>query len=314
MTEGATQPTRVVLALHCETQVHVGVGQVAGAVDLPVAREAVTGYPVLPGSSLKGAMRDRMRWRKDSAYDASTNQDHEKVISLFGGPRFEDAVDTSTPSAKVDRAGSLLIGDGRLLLLPVRSLSETFRWVICPALIARFIRDMDRVGRPVRFNTDDLQPNSTPPTALVGDKLDRLYLEELVFGTEVKPQAISELAKTISQFVPKTARATLASRLAVIHDDAFGFLARHALPVRQRNALEAGTKIVADGALWSEEMVAADTLFYMIIAERYGGPSASLDDYLESFTGDPYLQVGGKETIGCGWLHVTQPSAAEPVE
>ena len=40
--------------LLAETSIHPGAGQSSGFVDLPVAREAATDYPVIVGSSLKG--------------------------------------------------------------------------------------------------------------------------------------------------------------------------------------------------------------------------------------------------------------------
>ena len=41
------------------SSLHPGTGQGAGVIDLPVAREAATGIPYLPGSSLKGVLRDQ---------------------------------------------------------------------------------------------------------------------------------------------------------------------------------------------------------------------------------------------------------------
>ena len=48
------------LGLLAETPIHPGAGRGMGVVDLPVAREAATDYPVIVGSSLKGALRDRV--------------------------------------------------------------------------------------------------------------------------------------------------------------------------------------------------------------------------------------------------------------
>ena len=45
------------LGLLAETPIHPGAGRGMGVVDLPVAREAATDYPVLVGSSLKGALK-----------------------------------------------------------------------------------------------------------------------------------------------------------------------------------------------------------------------------------------------------------------
>ena len=49
------------LGLLAETSIHPGAGRSMGVVDLPVAREASTHYPVLVGSSLKGALTQAER-------------------------------------------------------------------------------------------------------------------------------------------------------------------------------------------------------------------------------------------------------------
>ena len=108
------------LGLLAETPIHPGAGRGMGVVDLPVAREAATDYPVLVGSSLKGALLDKMR--TTSADDAAVR---------FGTK---------------EHAGDLLVSDARLLLLPVRSLTGSYRWTTCPHLIERYRRDLARAG------------------------------------------------------------------------------------------------------------------------------------------------------------------------
>jgi CRISPR-associated protein Cmr4 len=49
--------TRLIL-LHALTPLHVGTGQAVGNVDLPIAREKATGFPIVPASALKGVLRD----------------------------------------------------------------------------------------------------------------------------------------------------------------------------------------------------------------------------------------------------------------
>lgn len=48
-----------IIGILAETSVHVGAGQMFGAIDLPVAREAATQFPFIPGSSLKGPFAKR---------------------------------------------------------------------------------------------------------------------------------------------------------------------------------------------------------------------------------------------------------------
>jgi len=43
--------------VHALSPLHAGIGQGAGVIDLPIAREKATGIPFLPGSSLKGALK-----------------------------------------------------------------------------------------------------------------------------------------------------------------------------------------------------------------------------------------------------------------
>ena len=45
--------------MYVESSLRVGSGEDRLEVDLPIQREAATGYPVLPASSLKGVLRAR---------------------------------------------------------------------------------------------------------------------------------------------------------------------------------------------------------------------------------------------------------------
>ena len=45
--------------VHAMSPLHAGTGHSVGAIDLPIARERPTGIPLIPGSSLKGALRAR---------------------------------------------------------------------------------------------------------------------------------------------------------------------------------------------------------------------------------------------------------------
>lgn len=109
-----------VLGFLAETPIHSGSGRSLGVVDLPVSRESTTDYPVIPGSSLKGSLRDKAKSK------------------AFG--------DLNLSFGSQTRAGTLLVSDCRLLLLPIRSLMGAMRWACCPCLIERFQRDLVRAG------------------------------------------------------------------------------------------------------------------------------------------------------------------------
>ncbi|TMQ11910.1 MAG: hypothetical protein E6J90_33420, partial [Deltaproteobacteria bacterium] len=44
--------------IHATSPLHAGVGTGLDAINLPTARERWTGYPFLPGSSVKGVLRE----------------------------------------------------------------------------------------------------------------------------------------------------------------------------------------------------------------------------------------------------------------
>ena len=61
--------------LQAVTSVHVGEGNAVGALDLPLARERHSGWPFIPGSSLKGALRSRARF---------LDLDEAAILAAFG--------------------------------------------------------------------------------------------------------------------------------------------------------------------------------------------------------------------------------------
>jgi CRISPR-associated protein Cmr4 len=268
----------LLLGLLAETAVHPGAGQSAGIIDLPVAREAATDYPVITGSSLKGALASFAREQPaDNAF-------------IFG---------------KTDNAGALLVSDARLLLLPVRSLDSAYKWATCPHLLERWRRDLARTSLPTPApptfapkRGEFLGATSTAPAAAP------LFLEERQFAPAPdSTAAIEKLATALTPFIahPDTRR-RLPAQLVILHDDDFAWFARYGLGVQARNALDKETKITKNGALWYEEFIPADALFYAVLAERAPGATAAIKPLLEA---RPYLQLGGNETVGMGWFAIS---------
>ena len=263
------------LGLLAETPVHPGAGSGMGVVDLPVAREASTDYPVLVGSSLKGALRDKAEGAVAAeAIEADIVQDR------FGSP---------------EHAGDLLVSDGRLLLLPVRSLTSSFRWVTCRHLLERYRRDL---GRAV------LEPRPDVPDVKQGDVLaagdGSLFLEERQFTIRGVPT--DALVTAIAPCVlHDETRRRLGDRIAVLDDDDFAWFVRYGLCIQARNRLDDdGSKRSRN--LWYEETLPPDTVMYALVMGRSDGVLETLDTLFPET--DPYLQVGGNETVGQGWLAV----------
>src|SRR5437899_8406014 len=123
--------------IHALSPLHAGIGQGAGVIDLPIAREKATGLPFLPGSSLKGALRALCE------EDQGTRKNMRRKVF---GP------DTASSDPNSDYASSIQFSDQRLLLLPIRSLAGTFAWVTSPYVLRRLVRDLQ-----------DIQLSPVPP-------------------------------------------------------------------------------------------------------------------------------------------------------
>src|ERR1019366_1763760 len=163
-------PQTKIYWLHALTPLHVGSGAGLGFIDLPVIREKATGWPVVPGSAVKGVLADSLG-------------------ASAGKKREEDAVKTAafgTGGEDNAGAGALVFTDARLVCLPVRSLYGTFAWVTCKLALERLARDLKAAGDTgVPTATIPLSEKALLPTGskLNGDG-DTVYLGELDFKRE----------------------------------------------------------------------------------------------------------------------------------
>lgn len=282
------------LGLIAETHIHAGTGRATGVIDLPIMREAHTGWPCVFGSAVKGALRcaaeqapATSNWRSD----------------VFGP-------DTKHAS---DHAGALAVSDARLLLLPVRSLTSHYKWVTCPALLKRAIDDARRAGKQV--------PSFALPKPVVDEAITSayggaLYLEEFHF--QARKADLSALITWLAGFVREDGiKEKLAQQLAIVSDDLFAHIAQFATPVTPHIAIDNATKTVKSGALWYEETLPPDTVLYLSLAasssRRKGAEIAAsqiMAHTLSLFPAEkPYLQLGGNETTGMGWCRVSRVEA-----
>lgn len=262
------------LGLLAETSIHPGAGRSMGVVDLPVAREASTHYPVLVGSSLKGALKDKAA----------------EVAPQDIGRRF----------GSQECAGDLLVADARLLLLPVRSLTTAFRWVTCPHLVERYARDLRRAGLTPPPPAPEVNKDEVLATRHEEADGGSLFLEERQFTIHGAPD--DALVSAIEPLLLHVdTRGRLKSQLAVLHDDDFAWFVRYGLALQARNVLDDQTKQSKN--LWYEESLPPDTVMHALIAARTSSVLATLSALFPEE--DPYLQAGGNETVGHGWFAVS---------
>ncbi|MGO0122922.1 type III-B CRISPR module RAMP protein Cmr4 [Desulfothermobacter acidiphilus] len=278
------------LFVHALSPLHPGVGQGAGAIDLPVAREKATGLPYLPGSSLKGVLRSECA-------DVNTRK---KVF----GPDTTEAH---------EHAGAVQITDQRLLLFPVRSLKGTFAWVTSPFVLRRFLRDAGVVkgleGIPDRVP----EPPCPGSCRVSGDKSSlvlngKVILEDLDLTAEQDDDACRWAVWLGRQLFPddSTWQSILAARFCVVHDEVLGFLLETATEVFTRVRLKEEEKTVERGGLWYEEALPVETVLAgLVVATPVVAGSLGKVEPSEVFeTVDELikkpLQLGGKATVGRG--------------
>ena len=282
------------LGLSAETSIHAGTGRSTGVVDLPIMRESHTNWPCVYGSAVKGALRGLAQDRV-LAHALS----REDLTHVFGP-------DTQNAS---EHAGALSVGDARLLLLPVRSLSSHFKWVTCPALLRRAAADARRLGLTDAVEYQGAQPKDNE--AIVPQASQKqLFLEEFCF--EQKATDLGQLLGWLARFGAGDFAAALQSQLAIVSDDMFAHLATFATPVTPHIAIDNERKAVKAGALWYEETLPPETVLYLALAanpSRQSGSNVSAAQVLQKALGllgpeRPYLQLGGNETVGMGWCCV----------
>jgi CRISPR-associated RAMP protein, Cmr4 family len=287
-----------VFHLHALSALHVGAGQALGAVDLPIARAKATNLPLVPGSALKGVLRDE--------FAGNANQ-----ATLFGPEKIAEG--------STAHAGALTLGDAQLLLLPVRSLAGVSAFVTCPFVLARYAEDLQREESTAGNGSAAAAVPAVPAVPEVGEGTALVSAESCLKATEQMmvledlDLAAKEGADAWAQAIAERVHAGKAQwqamfreRFAILADDDFSFLADTATEVRSRIRIDDSRGVVQDGALWYEENLPAETLLWGNIA---AGPARDtsqltrqqvLAAFCTALGREATIQIGGKATIGRG--------------
>lgn len=274
------------IGIFTRTPLHIGCGSSIGTVDQPVIRERHTGFPVIPGSSLKGVLADLWTVKDEEGNYIRENKDG---IRLFG----------NDPDNKEDgaRIGSLLIGDGKLLAFPIRSAKGCWAWLTCPLILSRFSRDIKKTFPSIAV--DDMGVYAAESLRIT-DK-DVVFEEyPLTVSGNIPVEIIEELKKISTD---KVWTDELANHLAIISDDMFAYFAKNACEIANHNRIDDSTGVVKNGALFSQENVPSETMFYGAISSRNSDDLSLLKTKLSEE--EDKLQIGAEATTGLGWCSVT---------
>lgn len=269
------------LSLFTRTPLHVGAGSSVGAIDQPVVRERHTRFPVIPGSSIKGVLADL--WPSEGGARSAD------AARLFGSDDCKNAF-----------AGKLLVGEGRLLAFPVRSAKGCFAWLTCPLTLNRFLRDSNGsfASEISNLKLAAEEVCVTEGSALVVD--GKVIFEE--YPLAVKGKIGAALVNALKAICADNVWQELPKRLAVVSDDLFAYFAEHACEVAQHIKIDDATGTTVPGALFNQENVPSEALFYAVMQAQEADVLAALDAKLAE--NDNLIQLGADETTGLGWCSV----------
>lgn len=299
---------RHLLTLYTRTPLHVGSGTSVDVVDLPIMRERITGFPIIPSTSLKGVLR---QWTRDALRsDGTPLLTEDEGRTLFGEDRKLDEQAGITA-----HAGCVQIMEAKILAFPVRSLAGCFAWLTCPAALERLNRDSgNSVPIPV-FGLEDKDRVMAGAELLAGPQV---VLEEYALSTlaEQQGKSAADVAGKLEGFCADPLwRSKLRTRLAIVHDENFQHFVTTCTEVVTRIAINPATRTVkgstgkGGGALFNQENVPCEALFYSVLTvlppRREGVPdgfNANLKlAELLPVQNPPILQIGGDETTGHGF-------------
>ncbi|MCF6277235.1 MAG: type III-B CRISPR module RAMP protein Cmr4 [Anaerolineales bacterium] len=267
------------LYLFTRTPLHVGAGSSVGAVDMPVQRERHTGFPIIPGSSLKGVLADGEGFLE-------RGEDGKLKRSAAGHDIF--GKEAGKNKEEQGKAGSLCFGEAQLLAFPVRSAKGCFAWLTSPLCLKRW----QRASGIHLDNIPDIKESQARfDLAKLGQDGKALF-EDYIFNHLGDFTASEKLAEQIK--VDGIWQDLAKEHLVLVSDDALSHFARSACEVAQHVVIDDETGTAKDGFLFNQENVPSETLFFSTITEQK-------EDCLEKLKIPNPIQVGGNATTGLGF-------------
>jgi CRISPR-associated protein Cmr4 len=224
-------------------------------------------------------------------------------------------------------AGALQFSEGKLLAFPIRSAKGSFAWITCPLMLQRAARDgvlgikalSDVESNSFSGHDDDAKAlfGASGPLALkVKDgstEKTQIVLEEYTFthagdlpngvGTALRGLLADEVWSEV------------ASRLVILSNGLMSFFTQNACEIAQHVRIDDETGTAAGGALFNQENVPSEALFYAVLqafdertVNKPREQRHKADDALKAFekkvSERGVFQFGGDASTGLGYCTV----------
>lgn len=266
--------------IHCG-----GEGDLGNVLD--IAREVHTDFPYIPGSSLRGGIREEVRLQDSNAADRLFGKELQKNGDMG--------------------VHQVWFGDARLLWVPMRTMSlnggkDVFAWVSCHSLI----RDHAiGAGKPV----------TTFPDTPIGDQPGHYIVADAEVQVDPLPQGVADAIALDGwpDALESSAQPVWSQNRIILSDADFQTLMEHALWTQIRNKIQDETKDPDKNPgsaeiFWTDVCIPRDTILYFswgykLLPEDRKERIDQDDHELLMETINALLQVGGQANIGRGWVH-----------
>jgi len=249
---------------------------------LEIAREVHTNFPYIPGSSLRGSLRDEV-----------LNTSGQNITDTLFGKELNGDGQMGVHQA--------WFGDARLLWVPMRTMSsnqqDVFTWVSCHSLI----RDHALLAN---------LPGVTFPNHAVGTKPGNYTIADATLNvvqlSDSEKKAIA-LAGNWPDSLKNSIATTWEKSLIVLPDADFQVLMEHSLWTQVRNKIQEGEKgATSEGSaevFWTDVCIPRDTIFYYSWGYSLlkNNPVTQTDHNSLMTVLQGLIQVGGQANIGRGW-------------
>jgi CRISPR-associated protein Cmr4 len=253
---------------------------------LGIARESHTDLPYVPSSSIRGRLR-------------ASESDRIKKISLFG-PDLKDVEDKkfvedfemqTQKKLKQLEQGDIWVGDGSILWLPVPSLSHGVVWVSCPMLLRRWLR---LSGNPRNLASPEPYETSLSTNTPV-------YLKDAIL-----PATSLTNWTDWDEFTTNHPESEGMKNVLVLPDQHCATVIQMSLWRQVKVKLDEHKTV--NGGFRYEEAIPPDTLMYFpwgTTASTNGTREQSQGNFQALLNKDPILQIGGQESLGRGFVQLS---------